>query len=308
MRTVDAALSIEGVTKRYGSTVALDQVSFRVRPGSCHGLVGPNGAGKTTTFALAAGFLRPGSGTIRVLGREPHDRGPSRPRIGMLPQDADLPAYLDVGTLLTTWARLSGESRPEAAARVALERVQLPDVWDVSPRALSHGMAKRVALAQALLGDPALLMLDEPTAGLDPRAAAEVRTLLSGLRGQRTVIISSHNLAELERLCDAVTVLDHGKVVQDGSMAEVTRRGAEFSLQIFRGDVPLPDLRALAGVARVDLSPSGQLAVLLSADAPPAEDVIAAVLETLLARGVRISSLTQGSSLEQRVLDVTSGR
>jgi len=91
-------------------------------------------------------------------------------------------------------------------------------------------------------------------------------------------------------------------------MAEVTRRGAEFSLQIFRGDVPLPDLRALAGVARVDLSPSGQLAVLLSADAPPAEDVIAAVLETLLARGVRISSLTQGSSLEQRVLDVTSGR
>ena len=270
--------------------------------------MGPNGAGKTTTFALAAGFLRPGNGTIRVLGREPHDRGQSRPRIGMLPQDADLPAYLDVGTLLTTWARLSGESRPGAAARVALERVQLPDVWDVSPRALSHGMAKRVGLAQALLGDPALLMLDEPTAGLDPRAAAEVRTLLSGLRGQRTVIISSHNLAELERLCDAVTVLDHGKVVQDGSMAEVTRRGAEFSLQIFRGDVPLPDLRALAGVARVDLSPSGQLAVLLSADAPPAEDVIAAVLETLLARGVRISSLTQGSSLEQRVLDVTSGR
>jgi len=308
VRIVDAALSLEGVTKRYGSTVALDQVSFRVRPGSCHGLVGPNGAGKTTTFALAAGFLRPGSGTIRVLGREPHDRGPSRPRIGMLPQDADLPAYLDVGTLLTTWARLSGESRPESAARVALESVQLPDVWDVSPRALSHGMAKRVGLAQAMLGDPALLMLDEPTAGLDPRAAAEVRTLLSGLRGQRTVIISSHNLAELERLCDAVTVLDHGKVVQDGSMAEVTRRGAEFSLQIFRGDVPLPDLRALAGVARVDLSPSGQLAVVLSADAPPAEDVIAAVLETLLTRGVRISSLTQGSSLEQRVLDVTSGR
>ena len=307
MRAVDAALSLEGVTKRYGSTVALDRVSFQVRPGSCHGLVGPNGAGKTTTFALAAGFLRPGTGTIRVLGRDPHDRSLNRPRIGVLPQDADLPAYLDVGTLLTTWARLSGEVRPESAARVALERVQLPDVWDASPRSLSHGVAKRMALAQALLGDPALLLLDEPTAGLDPRAAAEVRTLLSGLRGQRTVIISSHNLSELERLCDAVTVLDHGKVVQDGTLAEVTRRGAEFSVQISRGDVPLPELRALPGVARVELSPSGQLAVRLSPDAPPVDDVIAAVLEALLARGVRIGGLTQGSSLEQRVLDVTSG-
>ena len=307
MRAVDAALSLEGVTKRYGSTVALDRVSFQVRPGSCHGLVGPNGAGKTTTFALAAGFLRPGTGTIRVLGRDPHDRSLNRPRIGVLPQDADLPAYLDVGTLLTTWARLSGEVRPESAARVALERVQLPDVWDASPRSLSHGVAKRVALAQVLLGDPALLLLDEPTAGLDPRAAAEVRTLLSGLRGQRTVIISSHNLSELERLCDAVTVLDHGKVVQDGTLAEVTRRGAEFSVQISRGDVPLEELRALPGVARVDLSPSGQLAVRLAPDAPPVDDVIAAVLEALLARGVRIGGLTQGSSLEQRVLDVTSG-
>jgi len=307
VRAVDAALSLEGVTKRYGSTVALDRVSFQVRPGSCHGLVGPNGAGKTTTFALAAGFLRPGTGTIRVLGRDPHDRSLNRPRIGVLPQDADLPAYLDVGTLLTTWARLSGEVRPESAARVALERVQLPDVWDASPRSLSHGVAKRVALAQVLLGDPALLLLDEPTAGLDPRAAAEVRTLLSGLRGQRTVIISSHNLSELERLCDAVTVLDHGKVVQDGTLAEVTRRGAEFSVQISRGDVPLEELRALPGVARVDLSPSGQLAVRLAPDAPPVDDVIAAVLEALLARGVRIGGLTQGSSLEQRVLDVTSG-
>ena len=304
---MELALSFEGVTKRYGRTVALDQVTFRVRTGSCHGLVGPNGAGKTTTFGLAAGFLRPGTGAVRVLGREPRDRGPARPRLGVLPQDADLPGWLDVGTLLTTWARLSGDTRPEAAARVALERVQLPDVWDASPRSLSHGVAKRVSLAQALLGEPALLLLDEPTAGLDPRAAAEVRSLLAGLRGQRTVIISSHNLSELERLCDAVTVLDHGKVVQDGTLAEVTRRGAEFSVQVSRGDVPLPEIRALPGVARADLSASGQLSVRISPDAPPADDVIAAVLETLLAHGVRVTALTQGSSLEQRVLDVTSG-
>jgi len=304
---VDAALVLEGVSKRYGATLALDRVSFQVRTGSCHGLVGPNGAGKTTCFGLAAGFLRATTGTLRVLGKEPHDRGALRPRIGVLPQDAALPSYLDVGTLMTTWARLSGEARPEAAARIALERVQLSQAWDASPRSLSHGVAKRVALAQALLGEPALLLLDEPTAGLDPRAAAEVRSLLGGLRGQRTVIISSHNLSELERLCDAVTVLDRGKVVQDGSIAEITRRGAEFSVQVARGDVPVPELRALAGVAEVDLSPSGRVSVRLAADAPPAEDVIAAVLEVLLAHGVRITSLLQGSSLEQRVLDVTAG-
>jgi ABC-2 type transport system ATP-binding protein len=309
MSSVDAALSLDGVSKRYGSTVALDGVSFQVRTGSCHGLVGPNGAGKTTTFGLAAGFLRPSSGTIRVLGRDPHDRGPSRPRLGVLPQDADLPHYLDVGTLLTSWARLSGEVRPEAAARIALERVQLGEAaWEVSPRALSHGVAKRVALAQALLGEPALLLLDEPTAGLDPRAAAEVRGLLAGLRGQRTVVISSHNLSELERLCDAVTVLDRGKVVQDGNMADVTRRGAEFSVQVARGDVPLAEVRALPGVAAAELTSRGLLSVRLSPDAPPSEDVIAAVLEGLLARGVRFTALTQGSSLEQRVLDVTAGR
>jgi len=291
---------LEGVSKRYGATLALDRVSFQVRTGSCHGLVGPNGAGKTTCFGLAAGFLRPTSGTLRVLGREPHDRGALRPRIGVLPQDAALPSYLDVGTLMTTWARLSGEARPEAAARIALERVQLSQAWDASPRSLSHGVAKRVALAQALLGEPALLLLDEPTAGLDPRAAAEVRSLLGGLRGQRTVIISSHNLSELERLCDAVTVLDLGKVVQDGSIAEI-------SVQVARGDVPLAELRAVAGVAAVDLSPTGRVSVRLATDAPPAEDVIAAVLEVLLAHGVRITCLLQGSSLEQSVLDVTAG-
>ena len=298
---------MEGVSKRYGPTVALDRITFEVGAGSCHGLVGPNGAGKTTCFGIAAGFLRAGSGTVRVLGREPRDRGPHRPRLGVLPQDAALPPYLDVGALLTTWARLAGEVRPEAAARIALERVQLPQAWDSPPRTLSHGMAKRVALAQALLGEPALLLLDEPTAGLDPRAAAEVRTLIAGLRGQRTVVISSHNLTELERLCDAVTVLDRGKVVQDGTLAEVTRRGAEFSVQVSRGDVPLPELRALLGVAGAELSPSGSLRVRLSDDAPPAEDVIASVLEALLARGTRITAVSQGSSLEQRVLDVTSG-
>jgi ABC-type multidrug transport system ATPase subunit len=303
---VEPALVLEGVSKRYGATVALDRVSFQVRTGSCHGLVGPNGAGKTTTFGLAAGFLRPGTGTLRILGRDPRDRGSSRPRFGVLPQDAELPSYLDVGKLLTAWARLSGETRPEPAARIALERVQMSEAWETSPRALSHGSAKRVALAQALLGEPALLLLDEPTAGLDPRAAAEVRALIAGLRGERTVVISSHNLSELERLCDAVTVLDHGKVVQDGSLADITRRGAEFSMQVSRGDVPLPELRALAGVARAELTPSGLLTIRLSPQAPAAEDVIAAVLEALLARGARVTSLTQGSSLEQRVLDVTA--
>jgi len=288
-----------------GARTLFDRVNWTISPGDRVALVGPNGAGKTTTFGLAAGFLRPTEGTVRVLGVEPHARGSDRPRMGVLPQDAQLPPYLDVGPLLTYWARLSGEARPEQAARIALDRLGLASAWDESPQSLSHGVAKRVSLAQSLLGEPALLLLDEPTAGLDPRVAAEVRTLLAGLRGTCTVVISSHNLSELERLCDAVTVLDHGRVVQDGSLAEITGRGAEFSLQITRGDVPLAELRALTGVAEATLQSTGALTIRLAADAPPAEDVIAGVLEQLLARGVRLTSLSQGRSLEQRVLDVT---
>ena len=243
------------VTKRYGATVALAGVSFQVRRGKLPRAGRAERRGKTTTFGLAAGFLRPSEGTVRVLGG-----GAARPRAATARGWACCPRTRSSRPTSTS-ARSSptgrgspARRRPEQAARIALDRVGLSSAWDASPQSLSHGVAKRVALAQSLLGEPALLLLDEPTAGLDPRVAAEVRTLLAGLRGSCTVVISSHNLSELERLCDAVTVLDHGKVVQDGSLAEITGRGRSSRLQITRGDVPLAELRALTGVAEASAS------------------------------------------------------
>ncbi len=302
--TSGPALELAGACKRYGSTQALVDVSFRVAPGACTALVGPNGAGKTTSFALLCGWLHPTAGTVRVLGGDPLVPGHLKRRLGVLPQDAALPAGLSVGPLLGHWARLSGLERPETEARVALEYVGLSELWEANPTTLSHGMSKRVALAQALMGTPEVVLLDEPTAGLDPRIAAEVRGLIRGMRGRQTVLVSSHNLAELETLCDEVVILDHGRLVQAGSMAQLTERSAEFRVTLAHGDVPLAELRALPGVAEARLDPSGALEVRLQPGAAP-EALIGAVLERLLAAGVAVTGVTQGRSLEQRVLSVT---
>jgi ABC-type multidrug transport system ATPase subunit len=298
----DAVLVLDRVSKRFGTRAALDAVTVSVPQGTVWGLIGPNGAGKSTTFNLLCGYLRPTSGKVRILGRDPRVPGSLK---GVLPQDAALPGYLAVGPLLTYLGTLSGLERPEREARVALELVGLSEVWDVPPAALSHGMGRRVGLAQALLGDPPVVLLDEPTSGLDPRVAAEVRGLVAKMRGRATVLVSSHNLPELEALCDGATILDHGKVVQAGTMAELTARSAEFRIQVARGDIPVEALRALPGVAQASLRPDGLLSVVLDPKAESPEAVLNATLRLLLDAGVQVSGVSQGQSLESRVLALT---
>jgi ABC-2 type transport system ATP-binding protein len=269
------------------------------------GLIGPNGAGKSTTFNLLCGYLRPSAGRVRVLGRDPRTPGGLKRVLGVLPQDAALPGYLAVGPLLTYLGTLSGVDRPEREARVALERVGLSDVWDVPPAALSHGMGRRVGLAQALLGDPPVVLLDEPTSGLDPKVASEVRSLVAGMRGRATVLVSSHNLPELEALCDGASILDHGRLMQSGSMAELTAQSAEFRIQVARGDIPVEALRALPVVAQATLRPDGLLSVVVDPKAASSDAVLNATLRLLLDAGVQVTGVTKGQSLESRVLALT---
>jgi ABC-2 type transport system ATP-binding protein len=301
----DPALVLEAVSKHFGARRALDEVTFSVPAGTLWGLIGPNGAGKSTTFNLLCGYLRPTAGRARVLGVDPRRPGVLKGRVGVLPQDAALPSYLAVGPLLTYLGRLSGLEQPERAARVALEQVALSEVWDIPPTSLSHGMARRVSIAQALMGDPPVVLLDEPTAGLDPRIAAEVRTLMQGMRGRATLLVSSHNLPELEALCDGAAILDRGKVVQAGTMRDLTARGSEFRIQVARGTVPLEAIRALAGVAEASLRPDGLLRVGVDTGAGTPEAVLNAALRLLLDAGVEVTGVTQGQSLETRVLAVT---
>jgi ABC-2 type transport system ATP-binding protein len=224
--------------------------------------------------------------------------------VGVLPQDAVLTPGERVGSLLTYFARLSRLPSPEQEAMTVLKRVGLPETWDVQAQSLSHGMAKRVALAQALMGSPPVVMLDEPTAGLDPRIAAQVREIIREMKGKQTVIVSSHNLQELEELCDAAAILDHGKLVQAGSMAELTAQAGEFRVQIARGDVPLADVRLLTGVTTASLD-AGWLAIQFNPQALSPEEAISQTVRLLLDKGVLILSVTRGRRLEERVLQLT---
>ena len=299
------AIELREVVKRFGPKVAVDRVSLTVERGQCYGLIGPNGAGKTTTFSLICGYLFPDRGDIRVLGMRPRQPGALKQKVGALPQDAALPPWSHVGALLEYWAELQGLADAERSAREALELVGLSEAWTMAAPALSHGMAKRVSMAQALMGSPELILLDEPTSGLDPRIAAQLRQLIRELKSRQTIVVSSHNLQELEELCDAAAILDRGTVMQFGSMSELTAMGAEFRVQVARGDVPLGELKALRGCTGASLDPSGLLTVNFDHRQVAPEEIITQTVALLAARGALISSVTRGRKLEPRVLELT---
>ncbi len=312
----DAAVRLRRLTKRFGPKTAVDDVTLTIPVGSVYGLIGPNGAGKTTTFSMMSGYLRPTEGSVEVLGRRPTDVEGLRSRIGVLPQDAILPTNDTVGDLLVHLARLQ-ELPPSKAhdfARNALEEVEGKDWWRQRCGSLSHGMAKRVALAQAFLGEPEVVLLDEPTAGLDPRVAFEMRQLIAAKRGRATIVISSHNLQELEEICDAAAILDRGRVIASGTMTELTAANEEVHVRVApgtrrgsqSGQVNLAQVRELPMVKAADFDDERlELVVHFERKQVDAETVIAHVLWMLLNNQVRISGVTKGRGLEQRVMDLT---
>jgi ABC-type multidrug transport system ATPase subunit len=309
---VVAAISVQGLSKRFGSSLALDDVSFDVPAGSLSGLLGPNGAGKTTLFSCAAGFLHPTSGTIEVLGTDVRAISRLRGRFSMLPQDAAFQSGIPVIEQLVMFARLNGCGTADArqAAQNALEVVGLGEVGRKAARTLSHGMLKRVALCQAFLGEPEVVFLDEPTSGLDPENARKMRELIRGMRGNRTVVLSSHNLQEVQDLCDHVTILHQGKVLETGSMADLTSSSFLLRIAVLK---PLPDaaaeaLRALAVVDALELTGPAEFNLRLNLTAPSEkEEATKQILATLARFDVYPRSLFEGASLEARFLEITGG-
>jgi ABC-type multidrug transport system ATPase subunit len=307
-KEVEIAIRIAKLTKRFGVKMAVDEISLKVKAGTVYGLIGPNGAGKTTTFSMMAGFLRPTSGSIEVLGYDPGQVDELRSRIGVLPQDALLPAWDRAGEFLMHMAQLQDvpPDRVEAEAREVLEEVDGKDWWNLRCGQLSHGMAKRVQLAQALLGDPEIVLLDEPTAGLDPRVAYEVRQLIKRRKGRCTLVVSSHNLQELEEICDAACILDRGRVVASGSIQELTAASEEVRIRLGAGPAPIALVRELPMVKRVEYDEDKrELVVYFDRGTVDAETVIGHVLWVLLQNQARISGVTKGKGLEQRVMELT---
>jgi len=318
-KTAEAAIKLRPIVKRFGAKIAVDDLSLEIPAGNVYGLIGPNGAGKTTSFSMMAGYLKPTEGYVEVLGYSPEHVDMLKAKLGVLPQDAILPANDFVGEFLVHMARLQGVPRDKAPtlAREALEEVDGREWWNLKCRALSHGMAKRVSLAQAFLGEPDVVLLDEPTEGLDPRIAYEVRQLVKGRKGRCTIVISSHNLHELEEVCDAAAILDRGKLVAHGTIAELTASSEEVHILISppKGErsyreagasLPMEDLRKIEGVSRVEYDGEAhEIGLYFERQQTDGETVIGAALWILLNAHVRIAGVTKGRGLEQRVMDLT---
>jgi ABC-2 type transport system ATP-binding protein len=287
---------------------ALDEVSFCLGPGLIHGLLGPNGAGKSTTLHLLLGFIRPTRGRAALFGRPPSDKD-SRRRLGFLPEVFAFDGFTTGRRLLRRFDVLAAhpvEGR-EARVEVALEAVSL---LDAAPRAIktySKGMMQRVGLAQALLGDPDLVILDEPMSGMDPATRYSVRELLKARRDRgKTTVLSSHILSDVEALADRVLILDRGRVVADGSPDSLapSRRGCSI---VFRDDRPerFDALLAENGLSHHPAGPDPRdRRIEIVNDA-----VKQRVLARLTAEGAEIVSVTSSEpSLESLFLELTRDR
>ena len=219
-------IEVASLTKRYGELSAVRDVSFTATPGQILGFLGPNGAGKTTTMRVITGFLPATSGTVRVDGFDVFEQSTEvRRRIGYLPENPPLYNDMSAATYLRFVARLKGVGRADIPG--ALDRVvETCGLTEVRERLLGHlskGFRQRVGLAQALIHDPPVLILDEPTIGLDPRQIIEIRSLIKTLGGKRTVVLSTHILPEVSQVCEKVVIINEGHVVLEDQLANLTR-------------------------------------------------------------------------------------
>ena len=287
------------LTKRYGSTVALDSLDLSLSAGEPIALIGPNGAGKTTLLSLLCGFIRPSQGEISILGHPPGAAGLSG-KLSALPQDALLDPRLSVSRQLRFFARLQGMNKRQAAEEVSrvLATVDLEASANARPTDLSHGMRKRIAIAQSLIGSPSLVLLDEPTAGIDPPNARMIRELVRDQSDKITFIVSSHNLDELERLCATVVYLEKGRLISVGPVSDDEEHDV---LTLRAPNLPTEQFMALCGslpgVIAVRKSTQGDYLIETNSEMQAS----VAVLQLIADNGWRYRQLSRGRTLEERL-------
>lgn len=292
----------------YSGKAALNHVSFELDAGEPIGLVGPNGAGKTTLLSILSGFLHPTSGTVRVFGHPP---GAAQliGNVSTLPQDARLDPSFTLTEQLTFYARLQGFTHQQAileASRV-LEIFALKDAAHEKPLALSHGMAKRVTIAQALIGKPALILLDEPTAGLDPMNVRAVRSIIAELSSTTTFIISSHDLAELDRLCQQILLLENGILQTEKISANQQQTSSRFiTLQMENCPAAevIAKLMTLKGVLQVTNPQKNEFIVEYNSDLQPSMDL--QLMQCIQTNHWQYRQLSQGKTLEEKLFSRNS--
>jgi ABC-2 type transport system ATP-binding protein len=304
------AIETRSLTRRFGRVTAVDNLDLRVPAGALFGLIGPNGAGKTTTLRMLAGLLEPTSGQIVLDGDVAnHDWREMRRQIGYMPDFFGVYEDLLVWEYLDFFARcydLPAARRRQVTGEL-LELVDLAARRDAYVQTLSRGMRQRLCLAHALVHDPQILLLDEPASGLDPRARVEMRELLRELRAMgKTIVVSSHILAELAELCDSVGIIERGRLVVSGPLDEIrrhARRGRTLRLKVLSDrDAAESVLRELTGADQV-FEANGYLEVDFAGD----DEAAAALLGGLVARGIRVVSFGEvDGDLEDVFLQLTA--
>jgi ABC-2 type transport system ATP-binding protein len=301
-----AALRVSRLRKTYKEVVAVDGLELEVRPGECFGLLGPNGAGKTTTIEICEGLTRADSGQVEVLGLDwSHHAAELRERLGIQLQETQLTDKLTVWETVRLF-RSFFQQGPPAAEVIAL--VQLEEKHDARVGNLSGGQKQRLALACALVGDPHLLFLDEPTTGLDPQARRQVWDLIERFRhAGRTILLTTHYMDEAERLCDRVAIMDHGKVIAQGAPRElIASIGVEHLVEFSAGDGTPVDLRLLERLEGVSAVQSENGTVCLQVT--QLHRAVPALLDELGRQGVPLTELRTHSPTLEDVFVALTGR
>lgn len=310
-------ITVQNVTRRYGDLAAVDDVSFAIAPREIVGLLGHNGAGKTTIMKMITGYLEPTSGTIIVGGQDVAlDRRAVQRQIGYLPENCPVYPEMTVYAYLDYAAALNGCAEGERPACIAsaIARTELADKANRPIATLSRGYRQRTGVAQAILNDPAILILDEPTNGLDPTQIQQMRGLIKKLAEKATVIVSTHILQEVQAVCDRVIILKDGKIALDSRLDALNREGVlQLRIDGDHGAAPAV-LAAIAGVVAAKASKSGDGQVpgngysLTLAEGASRHETAAAVAEAVHQRGWRLYSLGFATRTLEKVFAEISGQ
>ena len=306
-------IEVQNLTKAFGAVHAVDDVSFTVGKGEILGFLGPNGAGKTTTMRVLTGYLPATRGTARIAGYDVTEQSLEvRRRIGYLPENPPLYPDMSVASYLDFVARIKGVPSATRAGRVdaALEMANITDKKKELIKRLSKGYKQRVGLAQALVHNPDVIILDEPTIGLDPKQIIEVRHLIKSLAGSHTIILSTHILPEVSMTCDRVVIINKGRVVAEDTPDNLVRRlkGAGTTRIEVRGDQAsvLEAIRAVPGVIAAHPRGGHDGTAVVDVEAEAGRDVRSELAWAIVTKGHALVGLQQlGMSLEEIFLHLT---
>lgn len=300
-------IEVENLVKKYGEVTAVKGISFTAKSGEVTGFLGPNGAGKTTTMRMLTGFAPPTDGHAIVAGYDVFDQGIEvRRRVGYLPETVPLYRDMTARGYLLYIGEIRGIKNRRARADEVLERVGLIDRASSHIRTLSKGMKQRVGLASALLHNPPVLILDEPTIGLDPLQVLELRSLVAELGQDHTVLFSTHILSEAEQVCNKVVIINQGEIIAQGSPSELRSELERGGRVMVRVDAPADDVlalvRELSGVRHVEIASDGIVATPVDAHTDPRPQIARAVVE----KGWNLMELRPlAVNLEEIFLEVT---